>query len=192
MFKSSYGVFTPSGIGLINQYAIAKAANVIDLNSTGDQNLMFYEEAEYYINKIGMEAFSDSLNQSINRNKGKYIMRLLQNIRNASDRNLFEPSYSYGFIGVVSNIMGVKIKALYYLYGVYVVLLLQCMIRRKEIAFFSCLLFMFGISNYILIIVASPSDYWRLSLPAIPTYLIMIGQLLNMLGIKKPSEVRFT
>ena len=63
--------------------------------------------------------------------------------------------------------------------------------RQKEIAFFSCLLFMIGVSNFILIIMGSPGEFGRLSLPAIPTYLIMIGQLLNMIRVKKISETKF-
>lgn len=190
MFKSSYGVFTPSGIGLINQYTVAKAANVIDLNTTGEE-LGFYQEAEKYINIMGMEAFSDSLKQSINRDKGKYVKRLWQNVRKASEDNLFEPSYQIGVLGVFSNLMGPKIKVIYYLFLIYAVLLLRWMMRRKEIAIFPCFLIMIGVSNYIIIILGSPGEYGRLSLPAMPVYLIMFGQLLNMIRIKRISNVRF-
>ena len=190
MFKSNYGVFTPSGIGLINQYTVAKAANVIDLNTTGEE-LGFYQEAEKYINLMGMEAFSDSLNQSISRNKGRYISRLFLNVRKAAEDNLFEPSWPTGRIGVVSNIMGIKLKIIYFIFLIYAIILLRWMDRQKEIAFFSCLLFMIGVSNFILIIMGSPGEFGRLSLPAIPTYLIMIGQLLNMIRVKKISETKF-
>ena len=184
-FRHSYGVFTPSGIGLINNYTIAKAANIIDLNAKENKELGFYQEAEYYINKIGMEAFADSLNQSINRNKSKYIGRLWQNVRKASEDNLFEPSYPNGIIGVISNIMGPKLKLIYYLFFVYAFFLFQWIIRRKEIPFFSCLLLMIGVSNYIVIIIASPGEYGRLSLPAVPVYLVMFAQLFDMIRRKR-------
>ena len=190
MFKSNYGVFTPSGIGLINQYTVAKAANVIDLNKTGEE-LGFYQEAEKYINLMGMEAFSDSLNQSISQNKGKYISRIFLNVRKAAEDNLFEPSWPTGIIGVVSNLMGIKLKIIYFVFLIYAIILLRWMNRQKEFAFFSCLLFMIGVSNFILIIMGSPGEYGRLSLPAIPTYIIMIGQLLNMIRVKKISEFKF-
>lgn len=180
MFKSSYGVFTPSGIGLINQYTIAKAANVIDLNTTGEE-LGFYQEAEKYINLMGMDEFSDSLNQSINRNKVRYVSRILLNVRKAAEDNFFEPSWPIGIIGFVSNIMGIKLKILYFVFLIYAIILLRWMNRLKEVAFFSCLLFMIGVSNFILIIMGSPGEYGRLSLPAIPAYLIMIGQLLDVI-----------
>ena len=191
MFKGSYGVFAPSGVGLINKYAIAKAANLIDLNATKREQLLFYQEAEKYINEMGMDNFSDLVSLSINQNKAKYAMRIIQNVRNASEENLFEPSYLNGYIGVVSNIIGAKIKMLYFLFIFYFLFLLRWMIKHRDIPFFSCLLFMIGISNYIVIVIASPGEYGRLSLPAIPVYLIMVGQLLRMIRMKTIAEVKF-
>lgn len=190
MFKSCYGVFTPSGIGLINQYTVAKAANVIDFNTTGEE-IGFYQEAEKYINIMGMEAFSDSLKQSIDCNKGKYIKRLWQNVRKASEDNLFEPSYQIGILGVVSNLFGLPIKIIYYLFLIYTAWLLQWMVRKKKIAFFPVLLIMIGVSNYIVIILGSPGEYGRLSLPAIPAYLLMLGQLLDIINSKRLSDTIF-
>ena len=43
----------------------------------------------------------------------------------------------------------------------------------------------------ILIIIGSPGEYGRLSLPAIPIYLIMLGQMLNMIRTKSLSEIKF-
>lgn len=190
MFKVNYGVFTPSGVGLINQYTIAKAANIIDLNSTGEE-LGFYQEAEKYINIIGMKAFSDSLTHSIHQNKGKYVTRLWQNVRKASEDNLLEPSWPVGIIGIISDFMGPKIKIIYYLFLIYAIMLLQWMIRKKKIAFIPCLLFMIGLSNYIVIVIGSPGEYGRLSLPAIPAYFVMFGQLLNIIRVKRFSDNLF-
>ena len=203
MFKSNYGIFTPSCIGLNNKYAIAKAANVIDFNTMGNDELLtclvdedsinaIGKETENLINAVGMESFSEIVNQSIKQNKVKYFKRLFQNARNASESNLFEPSYQIGIIGTISSIMGVKIKIIYILFLIYVFVLIRWMNRNKEVAFFSCMLFMIGVSNYILIIIASPGEFGRLSLPAIPVYLIMIGQLLDLIGVKRISEVKFT
>ncbi len=191
IFKGTYGVFTPSGIGLINKYAIAKAANIIEYNSTGNGGLQFYREVENGIDEMGMEAFTDFVNQSISRNKGKYVMRLFQNIRNASEDYLFDPSYQIGGIGIVSNILGFRIKILYCLFLLYAIILVRWVIKQKEIAFFSSILFMIGVSNFVLIIIASPGEFGRLTLPAIPTYLIMFGQLFDMIKIKKISEIEF-
>lgn len=190
MFKFNFGVFTPSGIGLINQYTIAKAANIIDFNDKKEE-LGFYQEAEYYINTIGMKSFSDSLNNSISRNKIKYINRISLNVRKASEDNLLEPSWPTGIIGVVSNICCVKIKYVLFLLLVYAVVLLRWMKKQKELVFFSCLLFLIGISNFVLIIIGSPGEYGRLSLPALPAYFIMFGQLLNVVKLKNVMKVRF-
>lgn len=184
MFKASYGVFTPSGIGLINRYTIAKAANVIDLNETGEE-LGFYQEAEKYINMLGMEAFSDTLNQSINQNKGKFAKRLWQNMRKASRDNLFEPSYQVGIFGVVSDFMSPPIKIIYFILLIYGFIILRRMVRWKNITFFPCLLFMIGVSNFILIIIASPGEYGRLLLPALPAYFVMFAQLVDMIWAKR-------
>lgn len=202
MFKSNYGVFTPSCVGLNNKYAIAKAANVIDFNAIGNEELLtclvdedsinaIGKETENLINAVGMESFSEIVNQSIKQNKVKYLKRLLQNAQNASENNLFEPSYQIGIIGTISSMMGVKIKVIYILFLIYFFVLIRWMNRKKEMAFFSCILFMIGVSNYILIIIASPGEYGRLSLPAIPVYLIMIGQLLDLIWIKRISEAKF-
>lgn len=190
MFKCCYGVFAPSGIGLINKYAIAKAANII-VYEKENNGLLFYQEAENYINNVGLKSFSDSLDRSISLNKDKYIKRLWQNARNASEFNLFEPSYSNGIIGAVTNIMGVKIKIIYFIFIIYGIVLLRWKNLQKDVSFFSYLFFMIGLCNYILIIIASPGEYGRLSIPAIPVYLIMIGQLLEMIKIKRVSEVIF-
>ena len=192
MFKVSYSVFTPSGIGLMNKYAIAKAAGIIEYNSKGNDKLQFYQEVEDGVREMGMNAFSDYVNQSISRNKGRYIMRLFQNVRNASEDNLFEPSYSNGILGVISNLMGIKIKILYLLFLAYSLLLLRWMIKRNEFAFFSSMLLMIGVSNFVLIIIASPGEYGRLSLPAVPIYLIMFGQLFNCFKAKRLFDIQFT
>lgn len=195
MFKSYYGIFTPSAISINNKYAIAKAANVIDMNIWGNDELLACQvdescvnaigvETENITNTIGLKAFSDLVNQSIKQNKGKYVKRLWQNVRNASEDYLFEPSYQTGIIGVISNMMGIKINSLFILFLIYAVILIRWMHGQKKMAFFSCMLFMIGVSNFILIVIASPGEYGRLSLPAIPVYLIMIGQLLSMLGTK--------
>lgn len=189
MFKASFGIFTPSGIGLMNKYAIAKAAGAIDFKIAEENNLQFYQEVENGIKAMGMESFSELVNQSINRNKIRYAKRLLQNVLNASEDDLFKPSYSNGIIGVVSNIMGVKIKIIYLLLFIYAVVLLYWWKRQNDIAFFSSILFMAGISNYIIVIIASPGEYGRLLLPSIPAYLIMFGQLLNMIKFKRFCEV---
>ena len=141
------------------------------------------------INNVGLRSFSDSLDRSISLNKDKYIKRLWQNARNASEFNLFEPSYSNGIIGAVTNIMGVKIKIIYFIFIIYGIVLLRWKNLQKDVSFFSYLFFMIGLCNYILIIIASPGEYGRLSIPAIPVYLIMIGQLLEMIKIKRVSEV---
>ncbi len=191
MFKRTYGVFTPSGIGVVNKYAIAKAANITVLNTMDQDEYNFNKEGEKIINTIGMDAFSDSLNQSISLNKERYVMRLFQNFRNASESNLFDPSYSKGIIGVISDIMGIKLKTIYFLFFIYGVLLLRFNFFRKELAFFSTMMFLVGLSNFVLIILASPGEYGRLSLPAIPVYLIMAGQLLDMTKTKSFSEIKF-
>ena len=203
MFKSSYGIFTPSAISLNNKYAIAKAANVIDINTMENEELIaclvddnctnaIGKETENITNAIGLKSFSEVVNQSIIQNKGRYVKRIWQNIRNASEDNLFEPSYQVGIIGVLSNILGIKIKFVYLLIIIYSLLLIRWMNSQKEIAFFSCLLLMIGVCNYILIVIASPGEYGRLSLPAIPVYLIMIGQLLDIIRRKRLTEVEFT
>ena len=138
-----------------------------------------------------MKAFSDSLTHSIHQNKGKYVTRLWQNVRKASEDNLLEPSWPVGIIGIISDFMGPKIKIIYYLFLIYAIMLLQWMIRKKKIAFIPCLLFMIGLSNYIVIVIGSPGEYGRLSLPAIPAYFVMFGQLLNIIRVKRFSDNLF-
>lgn len=202
MFKNTYGIFTPSGISLNNKYSIAKAAAVIDYDSIENDEIFsclvnenninaIGKEAENIINTVGMKGFSDLVDNSIRQNKEKYVLRLFQNIRNASDDNLFEPSYRIGYIGFISDIMGIKINILYFLFLLYTFILIRWMRCHKEFAFFSCLLFMIGVSNYILIVIASPGEYGRLSLPAIPAYLIMIGRMLDSIQIKGINKICF-
>ena len=121
------------------------------------------------------------------KNKSLYCKKIIRNFTSAANYRLFEPSVlSPSFL----KILRVNINSVYIILIIYFIFLIRYMIMKKSIALFSCLLFMIGFSHLFVIIVASPGDYSRLILPAIPIFLIMFGQLISY-AIKKSLNICF-
>lgn len=204
-FKFCYGVFTPTGVGIINKYITARMAGAIDPTIICDPEMRNYmdrcfaeyerqggtnvhKEVEEGINKFGMKPFSDFVNASVSINKDEYLKRLWWNFRRISDDDLFVTAF---YDSAVTDITGLKIKVLYYLLIIYFVVISLWMKYRKEIAWFSVILFMIGFSNLFLVIIASPSEFGRLCLSALPVYIIMLGQLLDIITFMRDYKAGF-
>ena len=201
-FKKNYDLFTPSGIGIINKYCIARQACIIeplvscdeyrDRDFKGcvfDHNVstmpeVFYE-SECAINEFGLKRFSDNVSNAISQNKYLYIKRLFVNVKRSSSDRLLGTAFP---ASKLLDIVTINLSFIYLLFFVYVVMLVKWM-KQKEIACFSSLICTIVISHMSVIFFASPSNYSRLVLPVYPLFLIMIGQIFSLIKVSKSSDV---
>lgn len=204
-FKYNYGIYSLSGISTINKYWIARKAGAVspmihyDLNAQEstckrivyggiDKPVDVFYEAEVAISVYGLKRFSDYVNYNIKNNRLLYLKRIMLNFTDAANYKLFETSNKCCSI---LNSLSVNIISVYIMLLIYIIVLMSLIIIKKIIPLFSCLAFMIGFSHLFIIIVGSPGDYSRLILPAIPVYLIMIGQLICLFTTKKSNDAIF-
>lgn len=209
-YKTQYGLFTPSGIGIINRYYIARMDGKIRpehthnisfqkfiLESTinhgvkysNGSDLNLYDESEEAIEKFGLKTVSDLLSTSDKMISISYIRSFIQRIHRAANDKLF--STQIHFWKNVTDIIGIKLNFIYFLLTVYSIALFLWIKNRKSFPWVSLVTYMLGVSHLFVIIFACQNVWERLILPAIPLYLIMIAQLCNMFIINDNPNKKF-
>lgn len=205
-FKNNYGIFTPSGIGVINRYYISRLDGVIYPEYTNNQGLKqyiektikvhgqkysggtdhdLYMETEEAIYTYGLREVSDLVDKSERTDMQTYVRRFFQRLHRAANDKMFSTLIHKW--KNVTDIIGVNIKIIYWLLIIYPMLLTYWMIRWRQIAWQSIILYMLGFSHLFLIIYACQNVWDRLIIPAVPIYIIMIGQLFKQITADKIS-----
>lgn len=204
-FKNNYGLLSPCGIGVINKYCIARQACIIepmvscdvyrernfkgcvfDHDVVGTIPDVFYE-AECAITEFGLKDFSDYVSAAINQNIYSYIKRIVVNVQRSSADRLFGLGFPEGKL---LEVITVNLNFFYVLFLLYIIYLLRC-IKERKIVRFSILLCIIGLSHMFVIFVGSPNNYDRLALQVFPVFLIMVGQLLQLIKVSWSSDADF-
>ncbi len=204
-FKSSYGLFSPSGIGVINKYCIARQACIIEpmvscevykkkdfKGCVFDHDVapmlpeVFYE-SECAISEFGLKVFSDSVNAVLSQHKFSYLKRIAINVQRSCADRLMGTTWP---MSKLLDIITVNLCCIFILFLLYIYILVKLM-REKRKIYFSLLLCIISISHMSVIFLASPDDYARLTLPIIPVLLIMIGQMFSTVKVDFRSCIDF-
>lgn len=204
-FKRSYGLLTPSGIGIINKYCIARQACIIEPMVSSDvyrennfKGCVFdhevaktmpevFYESECAISEFGLKEFSDYVSNSISQNKFSYIKRLFVNVQRSSADRLLGTALPES---TRWDVITVNLSFLFLLFIIYIILLIKS-IKRKRIPCFSMLICIIALSHMFVIFFASPDDYSRLTIPVYPIFLIMIGQMIRLVNVYKSPNIEF-
>lgn len=204
-FKTYYGLLSPCGIGVINKYCIARQACIIepmvscdvyyesnfkgcvfDHSVVGTIPDVFYE-AECAISEFGLKEFSDYVSTAIKHNTYSYIKRIVINVQRSSADRLFGVAFPEGKL---MEVLTLNLNFFYVLFLLYIIVLVKWIKERKLVPF-SFLLCIIGLSHMFVVFAGSPNNYDRLALQVFPVFLIMIGQLLQLIKISRSSDVDF-
>jgi len=209
-YKTQYGLFSPSGIGIINKYYIARMDGAIRPEYTKDKefqlfiketiekhnikysngtDLDLYDEAENAISKFGLKSVSELVSSSDNDNPHLFVKRFIQRFHKAAGDKLFSTQIHQ--CKNLTDIIGIRLNFIYFLLVLYPFLVIKWMINNKSFAWISCILFMLGLSHLFLIIYACQNVWDRLILPATPIYLLMIEQVCCHFSIKRNIKMKY-
>ena len=124
-----------------------------------------------------LKSYPDSM--SIRKNR---LKRLFQHFRKASQDKLFS-TYNSRW-DLISDIICLRMNAIYILLLIYSISLSYWICRRKIFAWFSVLILLLGAGHLFVILYSCQNVWYRLIIPFTPVYLLMIGQLINLLDFK--------
>lgn len=193
-FQKTYGVFTPSGIGMLNQYCIVRQRDLLNPEVVTRSDLKvdiekilesgraetvdpYYKEFSYLNQKYSLLDVHRVVSASITSNLSKFIKETVEIAAYAGNRNVFD---SY----VAKPIVKMKLNILYLLFAVYTLFLAVNVWRRREVPYLSVLIYTASCSSLILVFVGAQEEWTRLLVPSVPLFLLMFSQLLSALNLE--------
>ena len=201
-YNNNYGLFLPSGIGVINKYYIARLDGDIKPEHTNNEGLKnyiketidthgqsysggtdhdLYMETEKAIYTYGLKEVSDLVSQTAQSDTKTFLRRFLQRIHKAANDKLFE-TYIHKWRNV-TDIIGVNIKVVYWLLISFPFIIIYLARKTKQTQIIPIILYLLG-ASHIFIITYSCQNVWdRLIIPAVPVYLVMFGFLFNAMKL---------
>lgn len=209
-YKNSYGIFSPCGIGVVNKYYIARMDGVLKPEYTDNIELKKYlhesikkhglkygngtdhdllVETYEAIYNMGLKDVSEFVSTADKQDFKTFIRRFIQRFHKAANDKLFT-SYIHTWRNF-TDIFGINMRFIYWLLIVYPFILAYWIYKKANLPWFSITLYMLGFSHLFVILFACQNNWDRLILPAIPIYLILIGQLFSMITIRKSPNVEF-
>lgn len=183
-FKSAYGVFTTTSIGMVNDTDMMLQTKDLNPSYSKDERLKKYiteiyegkdveNELFYYI--FAMPDYSD-LAQIIH--KSKTLKNQLHNIEYRLHYCLDEPYRMYPNRPHILTFINQAFFCGFLTIILYGLALLGYIIRTRKLPWVPLLLLMLGASNIIVVIIGAQAEWQRLVYPSKAIFLIMIVQLL--------------
>ena len=204
-FEQRYGVFTPSGISTLNQYYIARQNGMLnpqlikhpglkayleksisEKGQSSDVHAELWAEANEAIEIYGLKEVQEAVSVSNKSNPIGWAKKVGGRIYRAVQLSLFV-TYFWGPIATLVDMVDVNMNTLYLFLLIYTGVLFYYIFKRRKLPWLSCLFYMLGCSNLIVAIVGAQAEWSRLVIPSLPIYLLMAGQLLNLIKISKFS-----
>ena len=201
-FYNKYGIYNLSGVSVANQFYIARQYGILSPSVIENQNLRLYVENSY--RKYGESLDSRTIlwqethkvfesydvltiNQavvaSINVNKQKYLSGIVQRIYYAVRHPVFKtPINVWGWI---LNLLGPSINSLILFLLIYIYIVFRYICCHKRVPFLSVTLALIICANLMVVLLGAQDEYSRLILPSIPFAIIMAGQVLELIKMKK-------
>lgn len=206
MFEQEYKVFTPSGISTLNQYYIARQNGLLNPEVIENPELKAYVEksiakhgvrfdaqhgelfidAYHVIDTYGLKEVQEAVSASNHSNPIGWFKNIRYRSYEASTYPLLA-TYCSSPIITFFHVVTCNIGALYLFLIIYTCILFYWIYKHKSLPWTSCTLYMLGCSNLIVAIIGAQDAWNRLILPSIPIYLLMLGQLYNMIRVCKPQ-----
>lgn len=200
-FKSRYGVFSSSMIGLVNEYNIGRQHGLLDPQKASNPRLRAYvircyekdgkilssknleqirlknAEADYAFSHFSLPDLKELVSGSYEENKSIWIQNTFKRILPFAEEPFFK---SYIEFGTVHNIFGIMVPQgyVYIILLAYTIFIIYASFKKSRLLMFELFLLMLAGSNLIVIIVGSEDDFSRLYFPSKFIILMMLTQLI--------------
>ena len=196
--EKEYGLFTISKIGLLNQLVIAFDRDLINTDIIQDADLRIsideclatgrggFDAAWYLLNQHDAKKLAKAIRDSYCSNPIKYIEHTLSYIQLTRKHGLV--IIDHPNLAIVLDILGVNEGSFYLFLVLYTIILLLWMIKNRTIPSNSVLLYMLGVSHFIVVVVGAPNDWKRLLMASFPIYLLMLGQFCRLFFRLNPAD----
>lgn len=193
-FQKTYGVFTPSSIGTLNQYCVARQRNLLNpdvienamlkvdiekiiLAGRGETVDLYYIEFGQLREKYSLLDIHNAVSSSVKSNFGKFLVETVQIAGEIKKWNLFD---TY----VTKPVVKLKMRILYYFIAIYTLFLIVHICRNRKIPYLSLLVYMSGCGNLLFVLMGAQWEWTRLLTPSVPLFLLMFVQVVNSLKVK--------
>ena len=207
VFKKQYGVFSASVVSTLNNYHIARTYGLlkpelienpavradleksIEINGECPKDIyLLYNEAVQMVQDHSMQTIGHEVSICMRYSPINSLKALIFRLYSSADDPLLVKGIDASQWG---HLLCFHISTLYLFLLIYTILLVLWFIRRRSIPWFTALIYMVGVSQIIVSVIAAQWDWGRLLLPALPAYLLMIGQVCQIITIKSLHSLEF-
>ena len=183
-FKSIYGVFTTTNIGMVNDADMMLQTKDLNPNYSKDEKLKKYIKEMYEGKDVYYEMFNyifampdySDLEQTIH--KSKTLQNQLSNIGYRLRTCPSESLREYPGRSEILNFINFAFFCGFLTIIIYGLALMVYIVKNRSLPWLPLLLLMLGASNIIVVIIGAQAEWQRLVYPSKAIYLIMIVQLL--------------
>ena len=197
--KKSHGIFSPSGVTIINKYMADRSNGSFNILNVKDKELRHYidsiqhitptyhpyTEATIIVKKFGYKKFQEALNN-------QYTLE--ENIKSIKERIYKASRDSYNNVGIIPytfiNIIIPNMGTVFLLIIIFTYIILMYVYNNKEFPLITTLIFLFALGNTVITIVGAPGDYGRLFIQSYPAALLLIGILTKQIRDKTITDIK--
>lgn len=193
VFKSNYGIYSPSAIGTVNQFYIGRYYDLIRKNelqhdeigyflsdSHNMENHSLFIEAYASINNVGLKEVNDEIVYSMRSNPGGWIKAAWDRFCRSGFDRLFNIGPSKYYLEPFS----VKMSSVYCFLAAFLLALGYWIAKNRKIPWFILTLSVLVLANITASILGAQSEWWRLDFPSVPFLILMAGQALSLIRFK--------
>ena len=200
-YEKEYGIFSPSVVSTLNNYHIGRRNGLLkpglikdpgmrsDLEKSIEANgdcpedlFLIFREAREMINAHSLPTVHAEVKACRRHSPVRTIKALFSRLYLSTE----DPAFgSCLFKSKWAHLFSFHVSTLYLFLLLYSFLLARWIVSRRSIPWFTSLLYMIGISQIVISVVGAQSDWGRLLLPALPAYLLMIGQTCRQLRFER-------
>ena len=187
--QREYGVFTPSGVSLINKYMIKRENGTLNINDIKNKELKDYISSEDF--KDAENSYYEAI-QIVDKFGFKKLKKILKNnsimpeTKNILKRFISSSNYKYN---IVTDIIPFTIiepfipnTAMEFLVLlICIIYIIAYIYKNKNIPKTTTFLVLFSSGIITISIIGAPGDFGRLFLPSYPAALLITGMLTQMM-----------
>lgn len=206
-FKKQYGVFSTSVVSTLNNYHIARTYGLlkpeliedpavradleksIEINGECPKDIyLLYNEAVQMVQDHSMQTIGHEVSSCMRYSPLNSLKALISRLYSSADDPLLVKGIDASQWG---HLFCFHISTLYLFLVIYTILLILWFVRLRSIPWLTALIYMVGVSQIVVSVIAAQWDWGRLLLPALPAYLLMIGQVCQLITIKNLDSLQF-
>ena len=207
VFYHAYGIFSTSSVSTYNRWYMARESGllkpeVIDnpaLRTDVEKSIQLYgkqfdfkkgdlwDETDSIIEKYDLATLNKVLNASTISQPLENLAKVADTTMKASTFKLAVPASEMSF--VLSDLLSLNMAVIYLILIIYTIVLVRWMFNHRQIPWFSSVLYMVGVSHLIIVLIGAQGEWYRLIVPSMPIYILLIGQLCRTLNMKPIQQI---